>query len=139
MRFVKSKKLKVAHFNRFFFQFHPSLILTNLSISDLEFTLNTQKRKVDSIKNSIWQTGLRINNISLALNTFSKNDTQEFLRRTIDQANKVSDQMREVRRGAKDVMTSDVYKLKFILNSLEPQWAVKFGWAAENGESLLMF
>lgn len=113
------------------------MILTN--ISDLEFTLNAQKRKVDSIKNSIWQTGLRINNISLTLNTFSKNDTQEFLRRTIDQANKVSDQMREVRRGAVDVMTSDVYKLKFKLNSLEPQWAVKFGRAAENGESLLIF
>lgn len=101
---------------------------------DLEFALNGQERKVDSIKNSIWQTGLRNNNISLALNTFSKNDTHEFLHRTIDTAKKVSDQMREVRRGAVSVMSSDVYKLKLKLASLEPQWAVKFGLAEENGK-----
>lgn len=103
-------------------------------VSDLEFALKGQKRKVDSIKNSIWQTGLRNNNISLALNTFSKNDTQEFLRQTIDASKKVSDQMREVRRGAISVMSSDVYKLKLKLASLEPQWAVKFGLAEENGK-----
>lgn len=102
---------------------------------DLEFVLNGQKRKVDSIKNSIWQTGLRNNNISLALNTFSKNDTQDFLRKTIDTANELSEEMREVRRGAISVMSSDVYKLKLKLATLEPQWAVKFGLAQENGKS----
>lgn len=83
----------------------------------------------------MWQTGIRNNNISFTLNTFAKNDSQEFLKRTIDMAKKVSDQMREVRRGAISVLSSDVYKLKLKLASLEPQWAVKFGLAEENGKS----
>lgn len=103
--------------------------------TDLEYLLKSQKRKVDSIKNTMWQTGIRNNNISFTLNTFAKNDSQEFLKRTIDMAKKVSDQMREVRRGAISVLSSDVYKLKLKLASLEPQWAVKFGLAEENGKS----
>lgn len=81
----------------------------------------------------IWQTGLRNNNLSLTLNSFSKNDTQEFLKRTIEAAKRVSEQMREVRRGAISITGSDIYKLKLKLASLEPQWAVKFGLAEENG------
>lgn len=104
-------------------------------LADLEYLLNAQRRKVDSIKNMIWQTGLRNNNLSQTLNSFSKNDTQEFLIRTIDTAKTVSEQMREVRRGAISVTGSDIYKLKLKLASLEPQWAVKFGLAEENGES----
>lgn len=95
--------------------------------------MNTQRRKVDSIKNMIWQTGLRNNNLSLTLNSFSKNDTQEFLKRTIDAAKRVSEQMREVRRGAISITGSDIYKLKLKLASLEPQWAVKLSHAEENG------
>lgn len=45
---------------------------------------------------------------------------------------KVSDQMREVRRNAVDI-SSDVYKLKSKLASLEPQWDTKLGMAQENG------
>lgn len=108
-------------------------------LEDLEFSLNTQRRKVDSIKNMIWQTGLRNNNLSLTLNSFAKNDTQEFLKRTIDAAKTVSDQMREVRRGAISVTGSDIYKLKLKLASLEPQWAVKFGLAEENGTHLFIY
>lgn len=101
---------------------------------DLEFSMKSQWRKVDSIKNTIWQTGLRNNNLSLTLNSFSKNDTQEFLKRTIETAKRVSEQMREVRRGAIAITGSDIYKLKLKLASLEPQWAVKYGLAEENGE-----
>lgn len=46
---------------------------------------------------------------------------------------KVSDQMREVRREAVDI-SSDVYKLKSKLASLEPQWDTKLGMAQENGK-----
>lgn len=99
----------------------------------MEVLLNTQRRKVDSIKTKIWQTGLRNNNLSLTLNSFSKNDTQEFLTRTIDAANRVTEQMREVRRSAISITGSDIYKLKLKMSSLEPQWAVKFGLAEENG------
>lgn len=102
-------------------------------LTDLEFLLNTQRRKVDSIKNTMWQTGLRNNNLSLTLNSFSKNDTQEFLARTIDAANRVTEQMREIRRNAISITGSDIYKLKLKMASLEPQWAVKFGLAEENG------
>lgn len=108
-------------------------------ISDLEFLLNTQRRKVDSIKTKIWQTGLRNNNLSLTLNSFSKNDTQEFLTRTIDAANRVTEQMREVRRSAISITGSDIYKLKLKMASLEPQWAVKFGLAEENGMQFVFF
>lgn len=101
---------------------------------DLEFSLKSQWRKVDSIKNTIWQTGLRNNNLSLTLNSFSKNDTQEFLKRTIETAERVSEQMREVRRNAISITGTDIYKLKLKLASLEPQWAVKFGLAEENGK-----
>lgn len=108
-----------------------------MGASDLEFLLNTQRRKVDSIKTKIWQTGLRNNNLSLTLNSFSKNDTQEFLSRTIDAASRVTEQMREVRRSAISITGSDIYKLKLKMASLEPQWAVKFGLAEENGKNEL--
>lgn len=92
---------------------------------------------MDSIKNTIWQTGLRNNNLSQTLNSFAKNDTQEFLKRTVEAAKKVSEQMREVRRSAISITGSDIYKLKLKLASLEPQWAVKFGLAEENGNNIL--
>lgn len=104
----------------------------------MEFSLKSQRRKVDSIKNTIWQTGLRNNNLSQTLNSFAKNDTQEFLKRTVEAAKKVSEQMREVRRGAISISGSDIYKLKLKLASLEPQWTVKFGLAEENGNNILV-
>lgn len=95
--------------------------------------MKSQNRKVDALNNTMWQTGLRNNDILLSLNTFSKNDIEDSLKQAIDTAKNYSEQMREVRRGAISVMSSDVYKLKLKLASLEPQWAVKFGLAEENG------
>lgn len=92
-----------------------------------------QMKKVDSMENIIWQTGLRNNNISSTLNSLADNESRKFLNATIDTSKKISDQMREVRREAVDI-SSDVFKLKLKLASLEPQWAVKFGLAEENGE-----
>lgn len=120
---IKKEKLTTQHKKH----------LIQCVVIDLEFSLKSQWRKVDSIKNTIWQTGLRNNNLSLTLNSFSKNDTQEFLKRTIESAQRVSEQMREVRRSAISITGSDIYKLKLKLASLEPQWAVKFGLAEENG------
>lgn len=51
---------------------------------------------------------------------------------------KVTDQMREVRREAVGI-SSDVYKLKLKLASLEPQWDTKFGLAEENGKSIMIW
>lgn len=92
-----------------------------------------QMKKVDSMENIIWQTGLRNNNISSTLNSLADNESRKFLNTTIDTSKKISDQMREVRREAVDI-SSDVFKLKLKLASLEPQWAVKFGLAEENGK-----
>lgn len=92
-----------------------------------------QMKKVDSMENIIWQTGLRNNNISSTLNSLADNEARKFLNATIDTSKKISDQMREVRREAVDI-SSDVFKLKLKLASLEPQWAVKFGLAEENGK-----
>lgn len=92
-----------------------------------------QMKKVDSMENIIWQTGLRNNNISSTLNSLADNESRKFLNATIETSKKISDQMREVRREAVDI-SSDVFKLKLKLASLEPQWAVKFGLAEENGE-----
>lgn len=90
-------------------------------------------KKVDSMENIIWQTGLRNNNISSTLNSLADNELRKFLNTTIDTSKKMSDQMREVRREAVDI-SSDVFRLKLKLASLEPQWAVKFGLAEENGK-----
>lgn len=88
---------------------------------------------MDSIKNTIWQTGLKNNNISSTLNQLAKNDGSMKLVGDIGvTAEKISDQMREVRRGAVDI-SSDVYKLKSKLASLEPEWDTKLGFAEENG------
>lgn len=67
------------------------------------------------------------------MNSLADNESRKFLNATIDTSKKVSDQMREVRREAVDI-SSDVFKLKLKLASLEPQWAVKFGLAEENGK-----
>lgn len=92
-----------------------------------------QVKKVDSMENIIWQTGLRNNNISSTLNSLADNELRKFLNTTIDTSKKMSDEMREVRREAVDI-SSDVFRLKLKLASLEPQWAVKFGLAEENGK-----
>lgn len=90
-------------------------------------------KKVDSIKNTIWQTGLRNNNISTTLNALTKNEGTLKLVTDIElTTEKISDQMREVRRSAVDI-SSDVYKLKMKLSTLEPQWDTKLSFAEENG------
>lgn len=86
---------------------------------------------VDTIKNTIWQTGLENNNISSTLNTLNNNATMKIVIEHLNTSAKISDQMREVRRGAVDI-SSDVYKLKQKLTSLEPQWDTKLGMAEEN-------
>lgn len=113
---------------------HRNALKDNAKLEDLEFLLKSQKRKTDAINNTMWQTGIRNNDILSQLNTFSKNDNQDLLKQAIESAKNYSEQMREVRRGAVAVMSSDVYKLKLKLASLEPQWAVKFGMAEENGK-----
>lgn len=98
--------------------------------------MKIHQKRVDSIKNTIWQTGLKNNNISSTLNALSKSDgTMKMVADIGDTAEKISDQMREVRREAVDI-SSDVYKLKLKLTSLEPQWDTKLGFAEENGEKL---
>lgn len=101
---------------------------------ELRDTLRTHTKKVDSIKNVIWQTGLRNNNISSTLNSLGNGETRDFLNVTIETSKMISNQMREVRREAMDI-SSDVFKLKMKLASLEPQWSVKFGLAEENGKT----
>lgn len=117
----------------FYFIYLLSVMFVDIFILELEETLKTHTKKVDTIKNIIWQTGLRNNNISVILNGLANNDTRQFVSNTIDTSTKISDQMREVRREAVDI-SSDVFKLKLKLASLEPQWAVKFGLAEENGK-----
>lgn len=102
-------------------------------VPDLEDKLRGHQKIVDSIKNTIWQTGLRNNNISSTLNNFNNNATMKIVIDRLETAAKVSDQMREVRREAVDI-SSDVYKLKLKLAALEPQWDTKLGMAQENGK-----
>lgn len=109
--------------NRVFFYFKRT---------ELEDTLKTHQNKVDSIKNIIWQTGLKNNNISSILNGLTSNDTKKFMTHSIDTAVKVSKEMRELHREALGI-NNDVFKLKIKLASLEPQWDAKFGLAEENG------
>lgn len=103
-----------------------------INSSDLEDNLKGHQKIVDTIKNTIWQTGLTNNNISSTLNTLNNNATMKIVMDHLNTSVKISDQMREVRRGAVDI-SSDVYKLKLKLTSLEPQWDTKLGMAEENG------
>lgn len=63
---------------------------------DLEDTLKGHQKKVDSIKNTVWQTGLRNNNISSTLNELNNNATMKVVIDILETSVKVSDQMREV-------------------------------------------
>lgn len=101
-------------------------------MSDLEDDLKGHQKVVDTIKNTIWQTGLNNNNISSTLNSLSNNATMKVVVDHMNTSTKISDQMREVRRDAVDI-SSDVYKLKLKLATLEPQWDAKLGLAEENG------
>lgn len=117
----------------FFIHFYVFFLHFFSMATALEDILQTHTKKVDSIKNVIWQTGLKSNNISSLLNTLGSNETRQFLDATVETSKMVSAQMREVRRVAVDI-SSDVFKLKLKLASLEPQWSVKFGLAEENGK-----
>lgn len=108
------------------------MLILLLYFSDLEDDLKGHQKVVDSIKNTIWQSGLTNNNISSTLNTLNNNATMKVVVEHLNTSVKISDQMREVRRGAVDI-SSDVYKLKLKLTSLEPQWDTKLGMAEENG------
>lgn len=103
------------------------------NFADLEDDLKGHQKVVDTIKNTIWQTGLTNNNISSTLNNLNNNATMKIVVEHLNTSVKISDQMREVRRGAVDI-SSDVYKLKLKLASLEPQWDTKLGMAEENGK-----
>lgn len=134
------------YLGRFHFYLHVSLFMLLLlpfsgirpRKTELRDSLRTHTKKVDSIKNVIWQTGLRNNNISSTMNALGSGGTREFLNATIEASRVTSDQMREVRREAMDI-SSDVFKLKMKLASLEPQWSVKFGLAEENGKTNVSF
>lgn len=100
----------------------------------MEETLKIHEKKVDSIKNTIWQTGLKNNNISSTLNGLSKdNGTMKMVTDIRDTAEKICYQMREVRREAVEIASDVNYKMKLKLASLEPQWDTKLGFAEENG------
>lgn len=88
---------------------------------------------VYDINTTIWQTGVENNKLSNELSSLNNNATRKSLLDHVDQAVKVSDQMRKVHREANDI-SSDVFKLKSKLNALEPQWDSQFGGAQENGK-----
>lgn len=89
------------------------------------------ERVVDTIKATIWQTGLNTNNISSTMNHLNNKGTMKEVNERMETATKVSDQMRIVRHEAMDI-SRDVYKLKMKLSALDPQWDTKFGLAEEN-------
>lgn len=91
------------------------------------------EKVVDTIKATIWQTGLNTNNISSTLNQLNNKATMKAVTDRMETAAKVSDQMRIVRHEAMDI-SRDVYKLKMKLSALDPQWDTKFGLAEENSK-----
>lgn len=93
---------------------------------------------VYDINTTIWQSGVKNNQLSNELNALNNNATRKSIADHIIEAVKVSDQMRKVHREANDI-SSDVFKLKSKLNALEPQWDTQFGGAQENGKIGLLF
>lgn len=92
---------------------------------------------VDEIRTIVWQSGIHNNELSTKLSSLSNNISRKAeTDYTSSQAVKVSDQMRKLHREASDI-SSDVFKLKSKLSTLEPQWDTQFGGAQENGKILV--
>lgn len=111
--------------------------MTFNKLADLNESLLGHKKVVEEITTTIWQSGLKNNDISITLNAINNDATRKINTDSMDMSAKVTDQMRQVHREANDI-SSDVYKLKMKLNSLEPNWDTQFGGAQENGKNYRM-
>lgn len=90
-----------------------------------------KEKSVQSLKDQIWQTAIKNNNLMDELGKVERGETMKTVQSDLDRSSIVSEQMKFVRQDAIN-LNSDVYKLKLKLKSLEPEWDTKFGMAEEN-------
>ncbi|XP_040165290.1 laminin subunit alpha-1 isoform X1 [Anopheles arabiensis] len=97
----------------------------------LNETMIQKEKSVQSLKDQIWQTAIKNNNLMDELGKVERGETMKTVQSDLDRSSIVSEQMKFVRQDAIN-LNSDVYKLKLKLKSLEPEWDTKFGMAEEN-------
>uniref|UniRef100_A0A182NLL6 Laminin subunit alpha-1 n=1 Tax=Anopheles dirus TaxID=7168 RepID=A0A182NLL6_9DIPT len=97
----------------------------------LNETMIQKEKSVQSLKDQIWQTAIKNNNLMDELGKVERGETMKTVQSDLDRSSIVSEQMKFVRQDAIN-LNSDVYKLKLKLKSLDPEWDTKFGLAEEN-------
>ncbi|ETN59454.1 laminin, alpha 1/2 [Anopheles darlingi] len=97
----------------------------------LNETMIQKEKTVQSLKDQIWQTAIKNNNLMDEIGKVERGATMKTVQADLESSSIVSEQMKFVRQEAIN-MNSDVYKLKLKLKSLEPEWDTKFGLAEEN-------
>ncbi|XP_052864377.1 LOW QUALITY PROTEIN: laminin subunit alpha-1-like [Anopheles cruzii] len=97
----------------------------------LNETMIGKEKSVQSLKDQIWQTAIKNNNLMDEVGKVERGATMKTVQADLDRSSIVSEQMKFVRQDAIN-LNSDVYKLKLKLKSLEPEWDTKFGLAEEN-------
>ncbi|XP_030377128.1 laminin subunit alpha-1 [Scaptodrosophila lebanonensis] len=97
----------------------------------LKGQLRHQEQKVERIKSTIFDSGLRTNNISSHLHGLATTSARRNAIDSLEMSNKVSEEMRAELRKAREMQKS-IQKLRKSFAILEPDWEIKLGMAEEN-------
>ncbi|XP_033151119.1 laminin subunit alpha-1 isoform X1 [Drosophila mauritiana] len=97
----------------------------------LKDKLHRQEQQVEGIKSSIYDSGLRTNNISGQLQGLSDGSARRQAKDSLEMADRTGEQMRAELRKAKDMQES-IQNMRSSFSNLEPDWEIKLGMAQEN-------
>ncbi|XP_041451135.1 laminin subunit alpha-1 isoform X1 [Drosophila obscura] len=97
----------------------------------LKEKLHQQQEQVEGIKATIFESGLRTNNISGQLQTLTDSSARRHAKDSLDLARRTGEQMRAELRKAKEMQES-IQNMRKSFTKLAPDWDIKLGMAQEN-------
>ncbi|KAH8251255.1 hypothetical protein KR032_004153 [Drosophila birchii] len=97
----------------------------------LKDKLHRQEQQVEGIKATIFDCGLRTNNISSQLQGLSEGSARRQTKESLELAERTGEQMRAELRLAKEMEVS-IQNMRKSFSTLEPDWEIKLGMAQEN-------
>lgn len=97
----------------------------------LKEKLHRQEQQVEGIKATIFDCGLRTNNISSQLQGLSESSARRQTKESLELAERTGEQMRAELRLAKE-MEESIQNMRKSFSTLEPDWEIKLGMAQEN-------
>jgi len=97
----------------------------------LKDKLHRQEQQVEGIKSTIYDSGLRTNNISGQLQGLSDGSARRQAKDSLEMADRTGEQMRAELQKAKDMQKS-IQNMRNSFSNLEPDWEIKLGMAQEN-------